>query len=219
MITVSERITTILRSIATLAKTPVSLVAVTKHQSIDIIRIAVQKGIQILGVNYVQEGTKLQTELGTHLEWHFIGNIQSRKVKLLTHYQCIQSLDRIEIASALEDYLGPLERSMDVLLQINIGNEPQKSGITQEKVEDFLLALKELPHLRIKGMMCLPPPLFPVESRRPFFKAMCQLYARYKKRFDLEWLSMGTSDDYSVAVQEGANMVRLGKCLFGDRMP
>ena len=104
-----------------------------------------------------------------------------------------------------------------VLIEINIGREPQKSGVFPERLEDFLDRVSALSNLKVIGLMAMPPMLHPVEDRRIYFKEMAQLFKKFKSQYHLEILSMGTSDDYLLAIQEGSTMVRLGTCLFGRR--
>lgn len=217
MNTVAENLNEIQKSISRFAHHPVSIVTVTKKQPIERIQEAVRAGIGMLGINYTKEGLVLQKTLGIPVAWHFIGHIQSKKIKFLVDYQCIQSLDRPKIAESLEESLRILHRKIPVLIEINIGNEPQKSGIQAASLGSFLKMVVNSSHLEIKGLMAMPPPVVPVESRRVFFKAMRSLYQKFQKEFGFEWLSMGTSEDLVIALQEGSNMVRLGSCLLGER--
>lgn len=217
MNTVAENLDEIQKSISRFAHHPVSIVAVTKKQTVERIQEAVRAGISLLGINDTREGLVLLKSLGMPVAWHFIGHIQSRKTKFLVDYQCIQSLDRPKIAEILEESLRILHRKIPVLIEINIGNEPQKSGIQVSFLGSFLKMVANSPHLEIKGLMAMPPPVVPVESRRVFFKAMRSLYQKFQKEFGFERLSMGTSEDFAIALQEGSNMVRLGSGLLGER--
>lgn len=212
---VRENLIQIRASLEKIGRAPVRIVGVTKFQPVERVREAVDAGVGILANNYAQEGKKLRECLGDPaLEWHFIGHIQSRKVKYLIHYDCVQSLDRVEVASALQERVqGPLS----VLVEVNIGAEPQKSGILATNMDFFLKELARFPRLRVRGIMGMPPPVEPVEGRRPFFKALRTLYDRYQSSFGFDCLSMGTSDDYLIAAEEGSTMVRLGQVLFGAR--
>jgi pyridoxal phosphate enzyme (YggS family) len=193
----------------------VQVAGVTKFQPVEKVREAVAAGLKILANNYAQDGEKLMAELGgAAVEWHFIGHIQSRKVKYLTDYALVESLDRLSVAEALSQRAT---RELSVLVEVNVGGEAQKSGIAPAELEAFLDALGKLPNLKARGLMGMPPPLEPVEARRPFFKELRQLYDRYSKQYGLSTLSMGTSADYKIAVQEGATLVRLGTSLFGER--
>ncbi|MBM4303623.1 MAG: YggS family pyridoxal phosphate-dependent enzyme [Deltaproteobacteria bacterium] len=196
----------------------IQIVAVTKHQPIEKVKEAINAGVTRLAVNYAQEGDELRLQIDSEeIEWHFIGHIQSRKIKYLTDYQCIHSLDRLEVAEDLNHRLEKLNKAIYVLVEVNIGREAQKSGILPERLEDFLDRVSALANLKILGLMVMPPMLHPVEDRRVYFKEMAQLYQKFKPQYHFEVLSMGTSDDYLLAIQEGSTMVRLGTCLFGRR--
>lgn len=196
----------------------VSIVGVTKLQPVERIQEAVDAGIRILAVNYVQEGQTLFSSLRDFPgEWHFIGHIQSRKVKFLPAYQCVQSLDRMSVAHDLNEVLERIDKTLEVCVEVNIGSEPQKSGVLPDDLGPCLKELASLNRLRLKGIMSMPPFLEPVELRRPFFRRLKELFDRYQSSYGLETLSMGTSEDYLIAVEEGSNMIRLGTLLFGSR--
>lgn len=195
-------------------------VGAAKDQPVERVREAIHAGLKIVAMNYAQQGDVLRDALGAdaaRVEWHFIGHIQSRKAKLLGRYDCIQSLDRLEIASILSERRGEESKGPSVLVEINIGDEPQKSGISAEHLATFLEELSALPHLRVAGLMGMPPPLEPVEARRPYFRRLKELFDTYQSRYSFTQLSMGTSEDFLVAVEEGATMVRVGTSLFGNR--
>jgi pyridoxal phosphate enzyme (YggS family) len=193
----------------------VEIVGNTKKQAAETIQKVVDQGLRILANNYIQEGKLLMPHF-PEAEWHFVGHVQSRKVKDLVDYDVVESLDRLEVAQKLDEKLSLLEKVTKVLIEINIGAEPQKSGIAPSELPTFLEQLKKMPHLRVAGLMGMPPPFESVEQRRPFFRQLKQLYDRYAPT-GFEYLSMGTSQDYLVAVEEGANRVRLGTILFGSR--
>lgn len=219
MASISENLQLIKSQIALVSKgRDIQVVAVTKHQPIEKVKEAIEAGVTKLAVNYAQEGDELRLQVENEIvEWHFIGHIQSRKVKYLTDYQFVQSIDRIEIAEDLNQRLEKMDKGIYVLIEVNIGREPQKSGVFPEKLADFLDRLSALPNLKVIGLMAMPPMLHPVEDRRGYFKEMAQLFKKFQPEYHLEVLSMGTSDDYLLAIQEGSTMVRLGTCLFGRR--
>ncbi len=198
----------------------ISVVGVVKHQSIETMKEAIAAGIKVLAHNYAQEGSESMKEIprGT-VQWHFIGHIQSRKVKELPHYDCVQSIDRLEVAQLLSDRIGreaKEDRRMRILIEVNVGGEIQKSGISPNEIPEFVKAVGEMPNLKLEGFMAMAPMLQPVEARRPFFKRMKQLFDSFSAQ-GLTTLSMGTSEDYAIAVQEGATMIRLGTSLIGAR--
>lgn len=184
------------------------LLAVTKTQTPEKVRAVVDQGITLLGNNYVQEGAALREALrDLNVEWHFIGHIQSRKAKELGDYDCIQSLDRLDVAKKLS-------ASQEVLVQVNIGEEAQKSGVSPGGLSEFLEGMRAFPHLKVNGLMAIPPLTATPEERRPYFRKMRQLLEETR----LEVLSMGMSDDYRIALDEGSNLIRLGTILFGPRV-
>jgi PLP dependent protein len=199
-----------------LAGRPVTVVGVTKFQPIELIQAAVKSGLTHLGNNYAPDGNALMSEI-KGVNWHFIGHIQSRKVKFLLDYQIVESVDRLEIAEQLNQRLLALNRTVEIFVEVNIGEESQKSGVSPLDLGNFLKGLSKLPNLSVSGLMCMPPPLEPVENRRPFFRKTKSLFEQFRPDYPLRSLSMGTSLDYLIAVEEGANLVRLGTTLFGQR--
>jgi pyridoxal phosphate enzyme (YggS family) len=199
----------------------VQIIAVTKWQPYQKVKTVVDLGLQSLGVNYAQEGKTLMAEIKRdfpekNLDWHFIGHIQSRKVKDLVDYHSIDSLDRIEIAESLNQKLLLSGRTLSALLEVNIGREPQKSGVLPEQVLPFLETCQAFSQIHLQGLMTMPPAV-DLKERGKYFQATRSLYDNVAKEFSLSVLSMGTSDDYPIAVSEGANQIRLGTCLFGAR--
>ncbi len=197
----------------------VKIVAVTKIRSIDEIKKAIAEEIKIIGENRIQEAEKKYNELRSYLkeknvEFHFIGHLQKNKVKkAVMMFDLIQSVDSIELAKELDKRAKELDKVQDILIQVNIGNEPQKSGIKKYGLNTLVDEVIKLKNIKLKGLMCIVPDFEDKEKTRPYFKDM-------KKRFDetkLEILSMGMSDDYKIAVEEGSNMVRLGRAIFGER--
>jgi len=220
MSTVAANLERVKKTIEDLTGDPaaVVIVGVTKSQPLPRVQEAVDAGLARLANNYAQEGEQLMRSLaGYKGRWDFIGHIQSKKVKYLSDYDCVQSLDRLEIASLLDKRLTSIGKRLSVLVEVNVGEEKQKSGIAPDELENFLKHLEGYSALKVVGLMAMPPFLNPVERRRPFFQAMRKLYDKFKGEYSFEFLSMGTSDDYRIAVQEGANMIRLGTLLFGKR--
>lgn len=207
------------QALSRLGRSDVIILAVTKKQPVERLQEAYGSGIRIFGVNYVQEGTKTRDVLRhSDIQWHFIGHIQSRKAKDLVTYDCIQSLDRIEVAQELNRLALAAKKRLSILLEINLGQEKQKSGIAAQELPRFLNSMQVLIGIQVTGLMAMPPALTPVEKRRPYFKEMRQLFERFQKEYGLDVLSMGTSDDYAIAVEEGATLIRLGRVLLGERI-
>lgn len=219
MASIQENIVQIRQEILKHAPEPesVRILGVTKFQPEEKVVEALKNGIQVLGVNYAQEGAALkQSVQGFSCEWHFIGHIQSRKTKFLIEYDCVESLDRLEIAEKLNRLLLDLGKTVSVLVEVNIGQEPQKSGVMPEEVRSFCKKLKDFSQLKLAGLMTMPP-FIEVEKRRPFFQQLFHIYQELRDVYGFNTLSMGTSEDYPVALEEGSNLIRIGTQLFGER--
>lgn len=194
----------------------VAILGACKAQPVDRVKELAAAGLKFLGNNYVQEGAALREAMvGAQLQWHFIGHIQSRKARELLDYDCIQSLDRLSIAEDLNKRLAGRSKKLSVLVEINLGSEESKSGIVPGTLPQFLGAMKAFENLKVDGLMGMPPPLQPVENRRRYFAQLRELFRPHLAEW--KWLSMGTSEDYVVALQEGATLIRLGTSLFGKR--
>ena len=182
MASISENLNLIKSQIVLVSKgREIQIVGVTKHQPIEKVKEAIDAGVTKLAVNYAQEGDELRLQIENEkVEWHFIGHIQSRKVKYLTDYQYVQSIDRLEIAEDLNGRLEKIDKGIYVLVEVNIGREPQKSGVFPEKLGDFLDRLSALPNLKVIGLMAMPPMLHPVEDRRVYFKEMAQIFKKFQ---------------------------------------
>lgn len=200
----------------------VKILGASKKQSIEKIKIAYELGIKIFGENYVQEAEeKIKKLENLDIEWHFIGRLQTNKVKkALRLFSVIQTLDRINLAQELQKQAERLDLLVSVFIEVNIGREPTKAGIKKEDLENFLEEIINLKRIRIKGLMCLPPYTENPENSRQFFREMRKLWEKFKPYLgeDFTELSMGTSNDYLVAVEEGATIVRIGEALFGRRI-
>jgi len=201
----------------------VRLVAVTKGVGPERIREAVAAGQGLFGENYLQEALGKIEQCGPGLNWHFIGHLQGNKAKAAArHFACVQTVDRPKLALALEKQAAGCDRVLPVLLQVNIGREAQKSGALPEETASLLAALAACPHLRVRGLMAMPPDLPDPEAGRPYFRQLRQLADDLVARGLLGSqgpveLSMGMSGDFEVAIEEGATLVRIGTALFGTR--
>lgn len=202
----------------------VSLVAVSKKIDSRLIEEACACGQTIFGENYMQEAKEKISRLPAAASWHFIGHIQSKKAKdAATLFDLVHTVDRLKLARALDRHAGLAGRTLPVLVQINVGGEAQKEGVTPEHAEELLVSMGELPNLKVKGLMTMPPFMDDPEDVRPFFRTLRQLaehfaakgYFDRSKGFDL---SMGMSGDFEVAIEEGATLVRVGTALFGPRL-
>lgn len=199
----------------------VKILGASKGQSIEKIKIAYQLGIRLFGENYVQEAEKKIKDLDDlEIEWHFIGRLQTNKVKkALKLFSMIQTLDRFDLAKEIQKQAEKMDTVVPVLIEINIGEEKTKAGIKKEEIEKFLEEISIFKRIKIKGLMCLPPYVEDKEKSRKFFIEMRKIWENIKPFLgeDFTELSMGTSNDYVVAVEEGATIVRIGEALFGKR--
>jgi pyridoxal phosphate enzyme (YggS family) len=207
----------------------VKLVVVTKAQPVEVARAAVEAGAAILGENYAEEGVmKIQSMRDfSAVEWHMIGHVQSRKAGLVAaNFNFMHSLDSLKLARRLDRFAGEAGRTLPVLLEFNVGGEESKSGwqASDESRWQGLLAevadVLSLPNLRVRGLMSMPPLGESAEFSRPFFQTLKRLQEFLSDQFpqaDFTELSMGTSTDYEVAVEEGATFVRVGTAIVGPR--
>ena len=198
----------------------VNLLAVSKAQSALAIREAYAAGQKLFGENYLQEALDKQSQLADlTIEWHFIGPIQSNKTQLIAqHFNWVHSIDRLKIAQRLNDARPETLAPLQVCIQVNISNEESKSGVTQQELETLASAISKLPRLKLRGLMAIPEPSNDNNKQRIQFKQVRECYdALLEKGFTLDTLSIGMSDDYRIAIEEGATIVRIGSALFGAR--
>ncbi len=197
----------------------VTLVAVSKTISVEGIHEALSAGVRILGENRVQEAREKIALLPGLASWHLIGHLQSNKAKLAVQlFDCIHSLDSVRLAEDLDRHAEATGKIQRCLIEVNVGEEVQKSGAPEAEVRQILEAARRLPHLTIEGLMAVPPFLDDPEDMRPFFRRLRLLRDTLRQEgFSLEALSMGMTLDFEVAVEEGATIVRIGTALFGPR--
>ena len=192
----------------------VLLVAVSKTMDVARVRQAIDAGVVALGENRVQEAKEKIEALGHPVPWHLIGHLQTNKAKdAVRLFDCIQSLDRLDLAREIDRRARALGRTVDALIEVNVGDEPQKAGARPDEVKALLDATGSLGGIRIRGLMAIPPAVASAELSRPYFRRLREL----RDACGLEHLSMGMSADYEVAVEEGATIVRVGTAIFGPR--
>lgn len=199
---------------------PPLLLAVSKTRSADELRAVWQAGCRDFGESYLQEALAKQEALqDLPMTWHFIGPLQSNKTRpVASHFDWVHSIDRMKLAQRLNEQRPPALPPLNVCIQVNIDDEASKSGVTPDEVETLANAIRELPRLKLRGLMCIPHPWESVaEQRRPLAALRILLEALNAKGFSLDTLSMGMSDDLDIAIAEGATMVRIGTALFGER--
>lgn len=211
----------------------VRLVVVTKWQSLEVVRAAIAAGALILGENYAEEAVeKIQAVRDEQissapLEWHMIGHIQGRKAKLVAaHFDFIHSVDSMRLAERLDRAASEVQRDIPILLELNVGGEIAKHGwhaadeAAWPGLLDEIAAIGRLPHLKIRGLMTMPPLATQPEASRPYFQRLRGLQSFLIGEVpDSDWseLSMGTSTDFQVAVEEGSTMIRVGEAILGPR--
>ncbi len=201
----------------------VRLIAVSKIKPASDIEAAFAAGQRLFGESYVQEFRDKAPLVQAPVEWHFIGGLQSNKVKYLCGgVAMIHSVDRLSLAEEISQQWQKTGQSCKILLQVNIGDEGQKSGCEQDELEQLVRAIAALPNLQICGLMCLPPYCDDAEEVRPFFRRLRELAEQIDQLqipgVSMQELSMGMSGDFEVAVEEGATLVRVGTAIFGERI-
>lgn len=201
----------------------VRLVAVTKTVTVDRMRQGIDAGLSIVGENRLQEAvSKMAALKDTPVRWHFIGHLQRRKVRsVIGVFDLVHSVDSMALAQEINHRAGEAGVCQDVLLEVNLAHEPTKAGFHPDDLVGLVPALSLLPHLRIKGLMTIPPPLPEAEQARPYFfqlRSMAKHIAELRlPTISMDELSMGMSNDYEVAIEEGATLVRVGTAIFGAR--
>jgi pyridoxal phosphate enzyme (YggS family) len=200
----------------------VRLVAVSKKKPAADIDAAVAAGQRLFGESYVQECVAKIDDVRAAAEWHFIGALQSNKVKYLRgKVAMIHSVDRLSLAEEIDRQWGKINASVDILIQVNLGEEASKSGATADSVIELVREAAQLEHVRIKGLMALPPWEEDPEAVRPYFRQLRllaeQIATLHLPNVVMQELSMGMSHDFEVAIEEGATLVRIGTSIFGER--
>jgi len=200
----------------------VRLVAVSKTKPASMISAAAEAGQTLFGESYVQEFLDKAPDVKESVDWHFIGSLQSNKVKYLAgKVSMIHSVDRLSLAQEIDRQWGKICRSVEVLIQVNLGEEETKSGTTEQDAIELVRKVASLPQIKVVGLMALPPYLEPAEMVRPYFRQLRllseEIAALRIPRVEMRELSMGMSHDFEVAVEEGASLVRIGTAIFGER--
>ena len=197
----------------------VTLVAVTKNHAPEVITEALSLGVEGIGENRVQEAKHKKEVLPAGGKWHLIGHLQTNKARqAVALFDLIESVDSERLLALINDEAGRIGKVQDVLLQLNIAKEEQKTGFTKEEYLIVLEKLGEFKNIRLRGLMVIAQACSDIEETRPVFAAGYRAFCRLKETYpEVDCLSMGMSNDYTVAIEEGANMVRVGTALFGQR--
>jgi len=209
---------------AILAELPagVELVAAAKTRTAAEVLQAIEAGVRIIGENYVQEAADVFPEIGGRARWHFIGHLQTNKVKKAVGvFDLIETVDSISLGLELDKRAAAAGKTMDILVEVNSGREPQKAGVLPEEVEPLVRSLAALPHLRVLGLMTMGPFEGDPEDSRAYFRETRRVWEALKllaiPGTEMRHLSMGMTNSWRVAVEEGANLVRIGTAIFGPR--
>ncbi|HDZ91608.1 MAG: YggS family pyridoxal phosphate-dependent enzyme [Deltaproteobacteria bacterium] len=200
----------------------VQLVAAAKTRSVEEIREAIQAGLTIIGHNYVQEAERSFEAIGPAAKWHMIGHLQSNKAKKAAKiFDMVETVDSLKLARTIDRACQNIGRTMPVLIEINSGEEPQKAGVMPSDSLALIREISGLVNVKVKGLMTMGPFTGDPEDARPYFRRTKSLFDEIEQAHipgvEMKHLSMGMSNSYRVALEEGANMVRIGTRIFGER--
>lgn len=200
----------------------IKVIAVTKTVDVARINDVYEYGLRDMGENRVQELLEKYDKLPSDIKWHLIGHLQTNKVKYIADkVEMIHSVDSIELAKEIDKRAARLQRKVNILLQVNVSGEETKFGISPDQVDEYISELSRMENISIKGLMTIAPYAQDPQDVRPVFRKLYNIYIDIKsKRYDnvsMDYLSMGMSNDFEVAIEEGANIVRIGTSIFGKR--
>ncbi|MEM8960625.1 MAG: YggS family pyridoxal phosphate-dependent enzyme [Acidobacteriota bacterium] len=198
----------------------VTLIGVSKRQPVALLQEAYDCGLRLFGESYVQEAVGKVDLMPDDSEWHLIAPLQSNKVKKVVDggFTCIHAVDRTKIAHRIDREAASIGRRIDVFLEVNLANEASKAGFAPAEIASVAEDVRSLEHLRLRGLMAIPPAQTDVEASRPYFRELRGLVAALGTPPESGWaLSMGMSHDFEVAIEEGATHVRVGTAIFGSR--
>ena len=200
----------------------VELVAAAKTRSPGEIEEVIRAGVKIIGENYIQEAEKAFEAIGKRVKWHFIGHLQKNKAKKAVKiFDIIETVDSYPLAYEINERCKQIEKIMPILIEINSGREKQKFGVFPEDALDLIQEISPLPQIKIMGLMTMGPRFGNPEDSRPYFIETRKIFDKIKAlnlpRVEMEYLSMGMTNSYKIAIEEKANMVRIGTLIFGKR--
>jgi len=200
----------------------VLLVAAAKTREPREILEAIEAGIRIIGENYVQEADRAYREIGNRVQWHFIGHLQKNKVKKATEiFDMIETVDSGEIASEIDKRCAQSGKTMPVLIEVNSGRETGKAGVYPENAEELIREISTVRNILVVGLMTMGPQVDEPEDVRPYFAETRKVFNRIKElnlpNVEMKYLSMGMTSSYRIALEEGANVIRIGSKIFGGR--
>jgi len=200
----------------------VQLVAAAKTRTPEEILEAIDAGVSIIGENYVQEAERAFKLIGNKAKWHMIGHLQTNKAKKAVKiFDMIETVDSVKIAKAIDKECAKINKIMPVLIEINSGEEKQKAGVLIDMAIELIKQISQLENIKVKGLMTMGPFMDNPEEIRPYFRRTRELFEKIKRmnipNVEMKYLSMGMSDSYRIAIEEGANIVRIGTKIFGPR--
>jgi len=200
----------------------VQLIAAAKTRRPEEILEAIEAGVEIIGENYVQEAERAHAVVGNRVKWHFIGRLQKNKAKKAVGlFDMIETVDSIEIAREIDKRCAQIGKVMPVLIEINSGREEQKSGVFPENAEQLIKEVSAFQNINVMGLMTMGPRFGDPEGSRPYFVETRKIFEKIKRLdipdIEMRYLSMGMTNSYKVALEEGANIVRIGSRIFGER--
>jgi pyridoxal phosphate enzyme (YggS family) len=202
----------------------VEVVAASKTRTPEEVLEAVQAGIKIIGENYVKEAKEVYGLVGKRAKWHFIGTLRKHNVRktVLEIFDMIESVDSLEIAREIDRRCAQIAKIMPILIEVNSGREPQKSGVLPEDAERLVSEISGLKNIKVLGLMTMGPRFGNPEDSRPYFAETRRIFEKIKglelPNVEMKYLSMGMTNSYKVALEEGANIIRIGTRIFGDRV-
>ncbi|MBL7072615.1 MAG: YggS family pyridoxal phosphate-dependent enzyme [Candidatus Omnitrophica bacterium] len=200
----------------------VILVAAGKTRTPDELAKAIEGGVRAVGENYVQEGLRAFDAVGDAVKWHFIGHLQKNKVKkAVKMFDLIETVDSVKIAEEIDKRCAEIKKIMTLLIEINSGRERQKTGVFPEQAETIIREVSKLKNVKVEGLMTMGPFSGEPENARSYFARTKKLFENIKQKnipgINMEFLSMGMTNSYRIAIEEGANIIRLGTKIFGER--
>ena len=200
----------------------VTLLAAAKERSADEISEVIRAGITIIGENYLQDTLKVINEVKEKAEWHFVGHLQTNKVKKVVGiFDMIESVDSLRLAKEIERCCERRNKIMPILIEVNSGEEDQKYGVAPNDVAQLIREMSSLNHIKVMGLMTMGPRFGDPEESRPYFRKTRKIFEQIKDlhlpNIEMKYLSMGMTNSYEVAIDEGANLVRIGTRIFGER--
>ena len=200
----------------------ITLLAAAKTRSLEEVEAVIQAGVTHIGFNYIQESLPIIQSISKRATWHMIGHLQRNKAKVaIQHFDMIETVDSWRLAQIMERLCADIEKTMPVLVEINSGHESNKTGVLPDKVDDLIFQMSTLKYIHVKGIMTMGPRFGDPEDSRPYFALTRKIFDRLSTKnlpnVSMQYLSMGMSNSYQIAIEEGANIIRIGTKLFGDR--